>query len=265
MSSLLEGDRQLEQELTGDPVFMPATASILLHAALAASVVLYFFAGGFFHSTLWGSPGSGGAISVNLVSKAIPLPSDQPPNDNVLATDKPSQAPAPPTPKEAAPAPDEKAMQVKGRQDKPKPLAPTKTVQQKVQQAQQNNRAQYGEQAGGNMPRAMQGQPGIGPVSVAQGDFGSLFGWYVNGINLKMQQNWNKGEVDQRTPRGARVYIVFTIHRDGSPGDLRLDRSSGSPTLDRSCMRAAQRVDTFGALPGAYRGSFLNVSYYCEY
>jgi protein TonB len=59
--------------------------------------------------------------------------------------------------------------------------------------------------------------------------------------------------------------MVFTIHRDGSVTELQLDRSSGSPTLDRSCLLAAQRVSTFGNLPAAYNQNMLKVSYYCEY
>jgi protein TonB len=47
--------------------------------------------------------------------------------------------------------------------------------------------------------------------------------------------------------------------------NLRLDQSSGSPTLDKSCERGVQRVDTFGNLPPAYNQSTLNVGYYCEY
>ena len=46
--------------------------------------------------------------------------------------------------------------------------------------------------------------------------------------------------------------MVFTIHRDGSVSDVQMDQSSGSPTLDSSCLRAAQRVDTFGPLPPQY-------------
>ena len=66
-----------------------------------------------------------------------------------------------------------------------------------------------------------------------------------------MGSTWNRYEVDPRTPKGARVYLIFTIHRDGSVSGLQLDRSSGSPTLDTSCERAVQRVDTFGDLPAA--------------
>ena len=99
MDSLLEGDEQLDQELAPERVVAPAAGSLLLHGALAAVLLTYSFFGGLFHHDQWGSPGSGGSIQVNLVSSALPLPSDQPPNQNVLATESPSQAPAEPTPK----------------------------------------------------------------------------------------------------------------------------------------------------------------------
>lgn len=265
MSELLEGDEQLERELTGEPVFGPATGSVVLHIALAASIILYGIIGGFFHSNIWGGSAAGGAIRVNLVSSALPLPSDQPPNKEVLATDKPSQAPVLPLPK-AAPVVDEKAIEIQGKQEKQKPKPVPKTPP-KTPQPKQENRAQYGEQAASSMPRAVQGQATTnGPTSLtAAGDFGSRFPWYVDGINRKMSISWNKADVDQRTPRGTRVFIVFTIHRDGTPTEVQLDRSSGSPTLDRSCIRGVQRVDTFGNLPGGYNSSTLKVSYYCEY
>src|SRR5262249_11949736 len=104
-----------------------------------------------------------------------------------------------------------------------------------------------------------------GPTTVNNGDFGSRFGWYVEGISRKMSQNWYKALVDQSTARGARAYIDFTIARDGTPSTVRLEKSSGSPTLDSSCTRAAQGVDTFGSLPAGYNQSTLLVSYYCEY
>ena len=80
-----------------------------------------------------------------------------------------------------------------------------------------------------------------------------------------MGSRWNKYDVDPRTPKGARAFIVFTIHRDGGVSNVQLDQSSGSPTLDTSCLRAVQRVDTFGYLPPQYNQSTLKVSFYCEY
>jgi periplasmic protein TonB len=262
MSSLLEGDEQLERELTGEPLAAPATGSVLLHIGLAVAIVAYYIIGGFIHSNIWGGSSAGGAIRVQVTS-AIPLPSDQPPNQNVLATEKPSPAPAPPAPK-AAPVIDQTAIPILGKQKKEKPK-PTPVTPPKVQQPVPQNKAQYGEQAANNIPRAVQGVSAPGPTSITQGDFGSRFPWYVDGINRKMSQNWNRGEVDPRTPKGARVFLIFTLDKSGAPSRVQLDRSSGSPTLDRSCMRGVQRIDTFGGLPNGYSGNTLNVSYYCEF
>jgi len=116
------------------------------------------------------------------------------------------------------------------------------------------------------MPRSVQPQTASnGPANVGDSDFASRFGWYVDQINRKMANSWYRQEVDPRTPRTTRVYLLFTIARDGSPSGVSIDRSSGSTTLDRSCMRGVQRVDTFGSLPPDYKQSTLKVSYYCEY
>ncbi len=261
MSNLLEDGKDLEQELTGEPLGKPATGSVLLHLGLGAFVAAWYVLGGYYHSTNWGGQSNGGAISVNITA-SIPLPTNQPPNDNVLATDHPSPAPAPPAPKTENHV-DQTAIPIVGKPVKPQEKREHKTPPVKPQKP--TNRAEYGEQAANNLPRAVTAQTSPGPTSIQQGNFGSLYGWYVNQINTKMAQTWNKFEVNPATPKGARVYLIFTIHRDGSPSNVQLDRSSGSPTLDRSCLNAVQRVDSFGPLPPGYNQSTLNVSYYCEY
>jgi protein TonB len=266
MGTIAQRGEQLEQELTSEPMAAPAMGSIALHGALALGIVLYGIIGGYFHGSIWGNQGSGGSIQVNLVSSALPLPADQPPNQNVLSTDTPSQAPAAPTPKvkqtvdETAIPISSKQKQAQAQKQTPPKTPPHQTV------SKMENRAQYGEQAGSSMPRSAQSQGGSnGPTSVGDGDFSSRFGWYVDAINRKMTTTWNKKEVDSRTPKGARVYLVFTIRKDGTPKDVQIDRSSGSPTLDSSCIRGVQRVDTFGQLPSSYNSSTLKVSYFCEY
>jgi len=262
MSSVLEGGEHLERELTPEPIAGPAAGSIVLHGVILAFLVFYGLLSGLFHSNLWGNKGVGGAMQVNLVSNALPLPADLPINQNVLATETPSQAPAEPSPKEKQ-AVDEKAIPILGKQ-KPKQMPVQKT--QLHQQPSKDNLARYGEQAGSSMPRQMMPQNASnGPAAIGDGDFASKFGWYVDDINRRMAQSWLKQEVDPRTPRGTRVYLVFTIHRDGSISDVQLDRSSGAPTLDRSCQRGVQRVERFQTLPQAYNSSTLKVGYYCEY
>jgi protein TonB len=241
-----------------------AAGSLLLHGALAGCILAYGILGGFLHHNTWGNAGSGGSIQVTLVTHALPLPSDQPPNENVLSTETPSQAPAEPTPK-AKEAVDQSAIPIAGKEKKPQQQTTPKT-QQHQPQAQQDNMARYGEQAGSSMARAIPTQGFTsGQTTVSDGDFGSRFGWYVDGINRKMSSSAYKQEVDPQTPRGARAFIEFAIHRDGSVSSIKLDQSSGSQTLDRSCLRAAQRVDTFGALPAQYNQSMVLTSYYCEY
>jgi len=263
METLLEGAEQLERELTPDPIAAPAAGSLALHGALFAGLLLYGFLSGFLHRNPWGNPGAGGAIQVSLVSSAIPLPSDQPPNNNVLSTETPSQAPAEPTPK-AKQAVDETAIPFSGKQEKLKREDARKTQQH---QPQPDNRAQFGEQAGSILPRSTMAQPGSAssPVSVSNGDFGSRFGWYVEIIKRKVSQNWNRYEVDPHTAKGAMAEIYFRVNRQGAPSNFKINTASGSPTLDRSCLLATQRVDTFGDLPRESNDQWLDVTYDCTY
>jgi protein TonB len=269
MVSLLEGTEQLERELTPDRIAAPAAGSRARHAALFGLLLVYGILNGFFHHHFWGNPGAGGAIQVQLVSGALPLPSDQPVNDNVLTTQTPSQAPAAPTPK-ATQAEDETAIPISGKQPKNKPEKQTQTAQ-KTQlhqpQPKEDNRAQFGEQSGMSVQRSTLAQTGAvnSQVTIANGDFGSRFPWYVNGIKLKVSQNWIRGQVDPHTSKGADVQIYFKLNRQGVPSGFKVNTASGSPTLDRSCLLATERVDTFGDLPRDSNDQWLDVTYDCTY
>jgi protein TonB len=261
MDGLLDGGEQLEREIasSAEPMAAPAAGSLLLHAGLAAVLLTYGLFAGLFHHNVWGGSGSG-AIQVSLTS-ALPLPSDQPPNENVLATDTPSQAPAEPAAK-AKQAADLSTLAIADKQKKLK----QNTRNAKQHEPQEDNRAQYGEQAGSSMARSIQPQGFTsGQTTVSDSDFGALFSYYVRGVNAKMSSSWYKQEVDPQTPKGSRAYIQFAIHRDGSVSNIEMSQNSGSQTLDRSCLRAAKRVDTFGALPPQYNKSSVMTSFYCEY
>jgi protein TonB len=264
MSSLIEGEEQLERELTPEPIAAPMVGSLLFHGLLFGGILAWGLIGGLFHRNNWGSQQAGGAIEAKITS-ALPLPNDQPRNDNVLATETPSTAPAEPAarPQKAV---EEEAIPVRGKEKKEKPQKPAAKTPQHQPPPKPDNKAHYGEQSGSNIARATQNQTvSNGPVSIYNADFGSRYGYYVDNIKRKMLANWIKQLVDPRTPKGTRAYISFTIRRDGTDTDVRMERSSGVPTLDRSCMQAAQRVDTFGPLPADFRESSLPVSFYCEY
>jgi periplasmic protein TonB len=255
------------------PFGVPFAESFGLHlliiGALASSVWL--------HSRIrgneWGQ-NLDGAIQANLVSNApsIPLPQLQKPTDNVLATENPSPAPAIEK-EQTVPAPDLKAIPIPVKQAAKKEPPPKKDVtpkqEQKHPQPQQQpkDRANFGEQQASSLPRStapQQAQAPAAPVSVTGGG-GFRFPYYVAIIQRKTQENWLKQEVDPSTPSGAKAYIYFTLSRDGAPSDIKVGESSGSPSLDQSCLRAVQRVDSYGPLPNAYDGASLQVSYYCEF
>jgi protein TonB len=259
MNSILDSGDHLERELTPEPMAGPAAGAVGLHLAVAALLVSYGWMLGLFHHNFWGSPGAGGAMQVSLVSSALPLPADEL-NQNVLATETPSKAPAAPSSKELRRT-DEAAIPIAGKKLKPQQLNTPKTQQH---QPTPRQNAQYGEQSGSLMPHQM--QPGtIGQTTVGDNNFASLYPYYVRGINSTVGSNWNKYQVNPATPKGARAYVIFTVHRDGSVSDLQTDQSSGSPTLDTSCLLAVRRVDSFGALPAQYNQNTLKVSFYCEY
>jgi len=71
--------------------------------------------------------------------------------------------------------------------------------------------------------------------------------------------------VDTGTAKGAKVEIYFKVNRQGVPSAFRVSTSSGSPTLDRSCLLATQRVDSFGDLPSQSNDQWLDVTYDCTY
>jgi periplasmic protein TonB len=263
MSVLMESTDRLEQELSPEPMVIPAAESIVLHLALLASIVLYGILGGFFHRNLWGGAGASGAIQVNLVSSALPLPSNQPVNQNVLSTETPSQAPAPPAPKEKQ-VEDLTAIPIAGKQKKPEKETIQRTPPQK-QEPVPTNRANYGEQAGSNIPRSSQQAFTSGHTSISDANFGSMFAYYVRSIDTTMDQNSSRSMAGPQTAKGAVATIQFTISRDGSHDMPRLLQTSGSSTWDAACIYAARRVDRFGPLPDGYRGNYLQVVYDCTY
>lgn len=243
--------------------------SVLLHIGIVAAVLIAMFIQSHFHGNEWGSNSTKGAISATLVSSAptLPLPQDQQPTKNVLATETPSPAPALPQPKPVQSFPlDAIPIPVK-KPPKPKPVKkPQRAAPKHPQAPPQQHRANYGQQAATQIPHSMAANtPQSNPVNVNGGDFSSRFPWYVNQITRTVSENWYRQEIDPSTPYGRVAKVVFTIDRDGAPSHIRLSQSSGSPTLDSSAIRAVERVNTFGALPAQYRGSNVSVEYTFSY
>lgn len=258
----------LERERMDRYVF----ASVLMHGALFALVLLspsLFPALG----PNWGSADGGpdAGIQVKIVGSAgIPLPQPAVVSETAPANESPgfykSEEPASPPPvpdKVAEPIPEKTALP-KPPAPKPKPAPPA----QKSAPAPEPpaNAVRYGQ---GGRPALSYGQfpTGAGEAGIGFGDaaFGDRYSTYVNAITRAISNNWLKSMVDSRVQRAPRVYLTFTISRDGRISNVDVQQSSGIPSLDRSAQRAVLASDPLPPLPSDYRGSDINVRFYFEY
>jgi protein TonB len=214
----------------------------------------------------WGAGGGGEAMGVTLVS-TVPLPANAAQTQNVLANE--SKGVTKSEPKVEEKEPDAIEIQGKNAKIKPKPKQETAS-KDKPQPApeEETNQVAFGEGGPVSGPygsfSAAGAKGGFG-VTGTGGDFGTKYAWYVQGVSRVVSQNWLKYEVDPRITTANRVYITFDVMRDGHPTNVQVEQSSGVPSLDISAMRAIQRIDTFGQLPGDYGGGKISVEFWFDY
>jgi len=241
----------------------PLAWSAGLHVAFAVFVVLYavFIPG--FRGQGWGTGGGGDAMGATLVS-SVPLPAPTTETTNVLATESKGLSQSQPRVEEKEP----EAIPIPGKNAKIKPKPMTATQRKPQPEPAESNQIPYGEGGPVSGPYGMfnaGGAKGGFGFTGGGGDFGSRFSWYVQTVQRKVSENWLKYEVDPRITEANRVYVTFDIARDGHPGNVQIEQSSGVPSLDISAMRAIQRIDTFGPLPAEYSGSKVSVEFWFDY
>ena len=131
-----------------------------------------------------------------------------------------------------------------------------------------DNAADYGNGGGPKLATGSSNTPGpstSGMKIIGQGggDFATRYGWYVEAVRRKIGSNWNLFEIDPavRSARRARTVITFTINRDGSVKNIRMETSSGNQSMDISAQRALASAGTMPPLPNDYSGSYVNVDF----
>jgi periplasmic protein TonB len=236
------------------------TASLVFHGTIVGLILAYGAWMGFSRNE-WGSSSSGvgESIAVTLAGpSSIPLPHEQQ-TDNIVANE--SQAVTHSTPREVAP-PEPKAVQIpETTKIKPKER-PHPSIEKRPEPVQQaTNQVQYGQggQVHQNFTTTNNAAVAVGGISIAGGDFGSRYAYYVRQVGQKLSENWLRYEVDPHTMPNATVMVAFDISRSGQPSNVRVTQSSGVPLLDTSAVRTLQRIDSFGPLPPDYRGSSVTV------
>jgi protein TonB len=103
--------------------------------------------------------------------------------------------------------------------------------------------------------------PGMAIKSEGGGDFASRYGWYVESVKRRIQNNWLQNTIDPgvRAARVAHSVVEFTINRDGSVRDIRVTQTSGNLSMDNSGLRAIMSSNPMPGLPPDYSGSSVRV------
>lgn len=249
-------------------------ASVALHVAVVLGV---FVAPGLFQAkgASWGSnTGGNGGVNVKIVSNmsGIALPTPVVTSDDAVANNSKALYKAESEPKVKAPAtpdPDAIKLQSKTAPKKPAPVVPAKPVKTasvSPSPAAPSNAVTYGQ--GGGQPNMRYGQtaPGTGPTGAdfgGNGTFGNQFGTYVDTMTRIITDAWLGINVGQL--RSPRVYVTFTIARDGSVSNVALEKPNGSPTPMESAALQAVRRARLTPLPSTYSGSTVDVRFYFDY
>lgn len=242
----------------------PLAWSAGLHLVFTVFIILWatFITG--IHGSSWGSGGGGDAMGATLVT-SVPLPANPEQTTNVLATE--SKGLSQSQPKVEEKEPDAIPIADKDAKKKSKPVI-SAAQHKPAPEPPETNQIPYGEGGPVSGPYAMfnaGGAKGGFGFTGGGGDFGSRFSWYVQAVQRKVSENWLKYEIDPTIREANRVYLTFDIARDGHPGNVQIEQSSGVPALDRSAVYAIQRIDTFGPLPGEYSGSKVSVEFWFDY
>ena len=241
--------------------------SVLLHLALAGAILA---AGLLNHrrGDAWGEhAATAGAIQATVVS-ALPLPPRQKTLDTgVLTSERPSPAPAPALPR-AEPPSSPREIPIPTRSQPKPPRTAERPAPEPPKHPQpappKPTKATTGETSGIRIPQAtLQLRNGTASISVEDRTFGARFAYYISIVNRAVAQNWYTQEADPRASEGRRAVVVFDISRDGVPSNARVETRSGSPSLDLSAVRAVQRVEGFGPLPG--NTDHITVEYTFDY
>jgi protein TonB len=185
---------------------------------------------------------------------------------NTLASDNPGlhQTEAPP---KAEPAP--KTVEIPKFKESVKP-----EKAERVNTHIQKEKPVYAENA---VPYGLGGPPSMSYTQIASGagegglsfgeggDFGERYGWYVASVRNRISSNWLLSTISPSILTAPRLYMTFTILRDGTVTDPEITQSSGLPEVDRSALRAVLASNPLPALPSDYPGNRVKVNLYFDF
>jgi TonB family protein len=248
-----------------DSLKKPLWYSVILHAALmTVAVISALYAP---KQETWGGPG--GSVTVGLVGSvpAIPLPTPEQESPSRVVDETKGLYKSEPQPK-----PEPAATPIPQFQQKKPPKIisrPSRLLENPTPPP--TNAIPYGQGGTPTIPvtsfalGAGTTQAGMSFNGASQGDFGALFPWYVTAVQQRISGNWLQSTINPSMQYAPRMVVDFTILRDGTITNVQVVQSSNDSSVDTSAVRAVQNSSPLTRLPGEYRGSSVNVTFWFDY
>ena len=99
-----------------------------------------------------------------------------------------------------------------------------------------------------------------GSVKILSDTKGYDFGEYLNGVLIKVRNNWLIPDSALYGKRG-RVLVVFTILKNGDVADCQIYEGSGDRSLDGAAKAAIDISNPFQKLPPGFTGNDLQLRF----
>jgi periplasmic protein TonB len=239
--------------------------SVFFHGALVVLLALSIWIEG--NRVPWGGVGGGDSgVKVNLVSSAgVPMPQPTVPTES--ATVDPTKGLYKEEPKKP-PEPKTDATKIP-KFEKEKPPPPTKASKiMENKTPTPDNAVNYGKGGQMSVPSGYSSTPGPlnGGMTVqgqGGGEFAARYPWYVESVRKRISDNWLQNTIDPavRAARTAHTIVTFTIMRDGTIKNIKLDTPSGNRSMDDSAVRAMLSIEKMAQLPADWRSNSVDVTF----
>jgi TonB family protein len=138
------------------------------------------------------------------------------------------------------------------------------TAKSTLNQRERKNDGEFGTGKDTRKESGMSGSDGKGfgiKTAGAGGGTGGAFGtggtpfpfpWYVENVLSKIEINWVKPYIVETAPQEYNCVVYFVITRVGQVKDIKIEQSSGIPSLDLSAESAIQSSTPFPPLPNQW-------------
>jgi protein TonB len=168
--------------------------------------------------------------------------------------------PTPPQPPPSKPVEPEEGVRAEPREPEPEPAPKVKPKESKPEPEKPVPAAESPppplRSGGGDPdmeppPEESGGSGGAGTITPMSGG-DEAFAWYRASVTAALHGNWRR-PILSGIRETLEVTVALEIQRDGRVTNLRIEQSSGVPSLDRSALRAVADAAPLPPLPNSWR------------